>query len=196
MTREAIEDLQDRLALWEREKRLALRIGGVLTVVCIALAGHATIGTRHSQRIQTDELLLKDRDGLVRVRLMLDETDNPCLQFFDALGREQFALTGMPDTSAAMTFSDHGTRRAVLSTPSRGTARLDFPDQPKEAPASSTELLAEKPQDAELERSQPASWVQPTEMTRPRMEAAPSDTDPSARKHRPGMVYRLDGSAV
>jgi hypothetical protein len=196
MSCQEIEALKHQLLQWEREKRLAMRVGGVLIVLCLALAGHAALGSRQSRQVLTEQLLLKDRDGLVRVRLMLDETDNPRFQFFDGLGREQFALSAMPDTSVTMTFSDHGARRAILATPSEGLARLMFPPQPGQPDGAPAGLLADEPGQPAGDHAQPASWIRAFDTAPPRILPDRPATGQRWPRGFPGPALHDEGSPV
>ncbi len=119
------ESFEEALAAWKREKRVVLGLAFALLAVGLCLAVRASLPSR-DRTIEARQFVLHDDQGFLRARLGLDEEGYPRLTFYDARGREQFAVESLEDFTARMEFFEHGVIRARLMTPQRGLASLDF----------------------------------------------------------------------
>lgn len=113
----------------------ATRMAGIGLVV--SLAALATVGwtvlpsdrewTMNS--VSTEEIVLRDADGVERGRLATDSDGRTQLALSDREGRERIRLTVLADGSPGVTISDPDARpRAVLGYLPDGTTNLVFAD--------------------------------------------------------------------
>ena len=124
-----IGSVEARLAAWDRERRQALWIGGVLLTACLALSLFAARPFGRKRALEAESLTLRDNDGRVRASLALAHDGSPSLTLFDSQGREQCRLQGHSDDSTTLTFNDRGKARVTLSSMSNGSALLSFTDR-------------------------------------------------------------------
>lgn len=137
--REAEARLDRRLASMEarhaRMRGLALVTGAafVLAVVALVLsvrAGGPEDGLRTFTALATQEIMLRDVDGVERGRLATDPEGRAVLSLSDRDGRERIRLTVLADGSPGVTINGPDAQpRAVLGYLPDGTTNLVFTDR-------------------------------------------------------------------
>jgi hypothetical protein len=136
--REAEARLDRRLAAIESQRARATwaaRFAGaglVVTLVALAIVLGTVVpndGAWAVDSLSTEEILLRDVDGVERGRLATDSDGGTQLSLSDRDGRERIRLTVLADGSPGVTISDPDARpRAVLGYLPDGTATLVFAD--------------------------------------------------------------------
>lgn len=164
------QELVGQLDQWQREKRLALRVGAALLVLSVGLIARATCFPARPAQLDVNRIVLRDAAGMVRMQMALDDEGMPRFQLFDPLGREQFDLRGLPDNSTLMAFYENGVRRASLVTPPEDQAALTFfHDEPEELDPDAASL-AGSPTEEEGRK--------PTQIIETNLEAGPARVAP------------------
>ena len=130
MIQETSGDFAARLAGLERENRrlkqwaLTAVLGGMLT-----LLGGATSQERNQKSIESEQFVLRDKQGRMRARLDA-HLDDPVLTLIDRGGRSRLALALEPDGRPAVELSDSmGHLRLALRIGEAGEAGLEIYDQ-------------------------------------------------------------------
>lgn len=135
--REAEARLDRRIAAVESQRArtnlLALLSGAALVVTVAVLAFVLwTVPGKESwtvDSVATQELLLRDVDGITRGRLGMDPEGRSRLTLADRDGRERIGLTVLADGSPGVTINDpDGRPRAVLAYLPDGTTNLVLAD--------------------------------------------------------------------
>lgn len=99
---------------------------GTLVFVLLALPGE---GSMRVGSVSTQELLLRDVDGITRGRLGMDPEGRARFTLADRDGRERIGLTVLADGSPGVTINDpDGRPRAVLAYLPDGTTNLVLAD--------------------------------------------------------------------
>jgi len=137
--REAEARLDRRLAAMEarhaRTRGLALLAGAgfVLALVALVLAVRATgpdDGLQTFTALATEQIMLRDADGVERGRLGTDAEGRAVLSLADRDGRERIRLTVLADGSPGVTINGPDAQpRAVLGYLPDGTTNLVFTDR-------------------------------------------------------------------
>lgn len=137
--REVEARLDRRLAVIEAQRWRATwttRLAGavlVVTVVALAVALSSVVnddGAWAVDSISTEEVVLRDAEGIERGRLATDADGRAQLSLSDQDGRERIRLTVLADGSPGVTISDGEARpRAVLGYLPDGTTNLVLADE-------------------------------------------------------------------
>ena len=136
--REVEARLERRLAALEarrKQSRWAARVAGVGAVVMLAALAYVlwTVapgdGAWLVDSVSTEELVLRDGDGVARGHLATDAEGRTRLTLSDRDGRERIQLTVLADGSPGITISDPDERpRAILAYLPDGTTNLVLAD--------------------------------------------------------------------
>jgi hypothetical protein len=132
-------ELARRISSLERANhRLAALLAALAVGVCLAFALGA--GTARTETLEARRLVLRDREGRIRVELGTEPTGS-CLSLLDDRGRRRIRLRAMNDGTAVLRIEAgtlaEDTRRVVdLKVPPDGWSSLTFAD------ARGTERLA------------------------------------------------------
>lgn len=134
--REVEARLERRIASIEaRRSGWAVRVLGVGLVVTLAALAAVlwqvlpSDGAWDVGRISTEEIVLRDSDGVERGRLATDSEGRTQLSLGDREGRERIRLTVLADGSPGVTISDPNAQpRVVLGYLADGTTNLVFAD--------------------------------------------------------------------
>jgi hypothetical protein len=107
-------------------------VGFVATLAALAMVLGMTLpddGALVTGSLITEEVVLRDGDGVMRGRLGTDADGRARLSLSDRDGRERIRLTVLADGSPGVTISDSdGRPRAVLASLVDGTTNLVFAD--------------------------------------------------------------------
>jgi hypothetical protein len=108
-------------------------LGFVLVLVALALVFREvrpSDGAWTMDSVSTQEIVLRDAEGIERGRLATDSEGRAHLALSDRNGRERLRLSVLADGSPGVTISDSDARpRAVLGYLADGTANLVFADE-------------------------------------------------------------------
>lgn len=136
--REVEARMDRRLAAMESQRgrtRWVARFTGagfVVTLAALALVLWRVVpdaGAWAVDSLSTEEVVLRDADGVARGRLATDSDGRALLSLSDRDGRERIRLTVLADGSPGVTISDSDSRpRAVLGYLPDGTTNLVFAD--------------------------------------------------------------------
>ena len=129
MESSSIEAIAVRLdALQRTNSRLRLTaVGLAVGLIGLAMAAAPPRGGA-GRTIEAGQLVLRDKEGRVRGSFGVDRSGLPSLKLFDRRGLVQIAL-GIPlDDMAALSFSDRGSDRVVLTTSIEGATSLRLYD--------------------------------------------------------------------
>lgn len=125
---EAIESGSGRGKWNARLTGLGLVVAGTALAAVLWIAMPAD-GARTVASLSTEEIVLRDADGVVRGRLDTDAQGRARLALSDRDGRERIRLTVLADGSPGVTINDPDARpRAVLGYLPDGTTNLVFAD--------------------------------------------------------------------
>ena len=154
-------DLVDRITQLEKQNRMLKRVGAVVGALLVAL--FATGQAQSPRAIEANEFVLKDKAGVVRARLYMEDKTQPALYFYGPNNALPLALKGGDEP--AVVLNRAGTNEQVLITANRkffgmvlydekshraalsvedGTPGLDFYDQ-ESKPQASIFALASRP---------------------------------------------------
>jgi hypothetical protein len=131
-----IEVVTERLDGLERENR---RLRGILMALlagAVGLGGLAVFPReRGGRKIETQQLVLRDREGRLRGTFGVDRDGLPSLKLYDHRGLEQVELGVQSDDFAALTLSNRGAPRIMIDTSSLGysSVRLFDAEQAEKA---------------------------------------------------------------
>lgn len=125
---EVLESQRERMRWMAR----LMGAGFAATVVTLAIVLIMVFGggrTLSARSLFTEEVVLRDGDGVTRGRLAADSDGRVQFSLSDRNGRGRIRLTVLPDGSPGMTISDADARpRAVLGYLPDGTTNLVFAD--------------------------------------------------------------------
>jgi hypothetical protein len=124
-----LETMAGRLDGLEREnRRLRLMAGltfaGIFIVTAAALFGH----TPSRRSIDTEKVVIRDKDGRVRGSFGLASDGLPGLILFDEKGNQQVVLNVPSDGVSSLAFSHKGQERMMLESNYDGWSALRFYD--------------------------------------------------------------------
>lgn len=125
---EALESQRDRMKWTAR----LMGAGFIVTLLALGWVVFALMpgsGALGVDSLSTQEVVLRDGDGVTRGRLATDADGRAQLSLSDRDGRERIRLTVLADGSPGVTISDRDARpRAVLGYLPDGTTNLVFAD--------------------------------------------------------------------
>jgi hypothetical protein len=123
----ALESQRDRLRWMAR--LMGAAFVGSLIVLAVAMRTASTDGALATRSLSTEEVVLRDVDGVTRGRLGTDPDGRAQFSLSDRDGRGRIRLTVLADGSPGVTISDADARpRAVLGYLPDGTTSLVLAD--------------------------------------------------------------------
>lgn len=125
---EALESQRDRLKWMARLMGVGF-VGTVIALVIVLRTVSADADAMATGSLFTEQVVIRDRDGVTRGRLGTDSDGRTQLSLSDRDGRGRIRLTVLADGSPGVTISDADSRpRAVLGYLPDGTTSLVFAD--------------------------------------------------------------------
>ncbi|MEJ2503813.1 MAG: hypothetical protein P8177_10975, partial [Gemmatimonadota bacterium] len=125
---EALESQRDRMQWMAR----LMAVGFVAALIALVVVVRGEIGgdgAIEARSLSTEEVVLRDGDGVTRARLAADPDGRVQFSLSDRDGRGRIRLTVLADGSPGVTITDADARpRAVLGYLPDGTTSLVFAD--------------------------------------------------------------------
>lgn len=131
-----IETLTERLDGLERENRRLRWIATAMMAGALSLGAVAIFQRdRGAKKLETQQLVLRDREGRLRGSFGVDPSGLPSLKIYDHRGLEQVMLGVQSDDFSMLSLSNRGNTRILLDTSVDGytSVRLFDPAQTEKA---------------------------------------------------------------
>ena len=132
----SIEEVAERLDGLERENRRLRGIAMALLAGALGLGALALFPReRGSRKVETQQLVLRDKEGRLRGSFGVDRDGLPSMKLYDHRGLEQVMLGVQSDDFSVLSLSNRGVTRVLLDSSIDGytSLRLFDPDQGEKA---------------------------------------------------------------
>jgi hypothetical protein len=137
MATQTLEAMAGRLDGLERENRrlrwmAAFTFAGIFLVTAVALLTHTPL----RRTIDTEKVVIRDKQGRVRGSFGLAYDGLPALTLFDEKGNEQILLNVPSDGVSSLSFAHRGHERMMLVSNYDGASNLRFLDSGEKSVSS------------------------------------------------------------